>query len=428
MIPALLACATTEPAPAPAPVSTVPLPPPTWTLEPDLEFGELLLPVAGEVVARVAEDYGSWENVDLLHELAVVHSADPAGNSGNHYRVEGRIDGTDLLDLGSASVNEDVWLSRRTGQQWSDFLLSGWADHTGCCMEGDIGDLTGDAIDDVVFPALLGDLTESPSQATTWILAGPIDATHDAEWFAAFPGGGDLTVPHQPRVADWTGDGEPDLALACGRPTVAFVLGPIAEGTVTPCMEIPDVVDLSAYEFSGSLYSWLPMSHTAAGDFDGDGYPDVAQTLLGEDYTLPLAAWSGPFTGVRSREATLFRIDLVPIVKGGPQMAHVSWLTAGDLNDDAIDDLVLEWNGYEDTRLGFDKVRVAYGPLVGAVAYDSQAWVHRPELGAATINLDDIDLDGDDDLVMGMLEDTPFDGIEYLEGPLTAVFFGPVQF
>jgi len=90
--------------------------------------------------------------------------------------------------------------------------------------------------------------------------------------------------------------------------------------------------------------------------------------------------------------------------------------------------LICEWNGLWDVRLGYDQVRVAYGPLVGTIDSDSQAFVHRPDLGAFTINLDDIDLDGDGDLGMGMLEDTPFDGIGHLEGPLTAVFLGPVQF
>ncbi len=395
--------------------STVPpTSPPPWAVPPTIEYERELSSFAGPVFAELGTDGTSWENVDLLDDQQVYAYADPM-LVNNGFSIEGRIDGADLLNVGFRGLWDDrVVVTRGSSQGWSTFEWPSWGDEHNCCGRGSIGELTGDAVDDIVWESFRDGVLG------VWLLAGPIDATHDGEAYATLaPTLG--VYPGQTLMGDFDADGALDLFVNCAT-RLALGLGPFPPTEQDLCTEGFVRID-TAGGYGGDMQGyWAPQTSRTSGDFDGDGHDDIVLSVSSSDVRVP--GWSGPFFADTSREDTAFRFvqPLPPQPDGSHLVQEAAWITAGDLDDDGFGDLVIDWNS-TGSPMEHDRVTISYGPLVGDLDPWEQPLLHREDLGAWTLTLGDLDLDGDDDLVMG-IQDNGLEGIDQ-EGPLIGVFLGP---
>jgi hypothetical protein len=117
---------------------------------------------------------------------------------------------------------------------------------------------------------------------TVSVLLGKSDGTFkDAQSYLV--GAGPFSGPHSVAVADFDGDGHLDLAVVATDGTLSVLLGN-GDGT----FQDAQIFDTH----SGMTGAWSGVT----GDFNGDGFPDVAVTNLSNDVSILLndGAWNGP--------------------------------------------------------------------------------------------------------------------------------------
>lgn len=135
------------------------------------------------------------------------------------------------------------------------------------------------------------------------------------------------TSPNSVAVADFNGDGNPDLAVAnyganSGGPgsSVTVLLGD-GSGNFTQASKSPILVPTAQ---NGNSYS------LAVGDFNGDGFQDIAvASVYSDDVTVLLGNGDGTFTEAYGSPFS---------VGSHPQQPF--FVTVGDFNNDGIQDLV----------------------------------------------------------------------------------------
>ena len=152
----------------------------------------------------------------------------------------------------------------------------------------------------------------------------------------------------------------------------------------------------------------------AAGDFDCDGYDDLAIGAPGESIDEAPSAGAvniihGSASGVGQRPTTLYQSDgLAGILEPGDRVGMA--LAAGDFDGDGCDDLAVGAPG-EDLPSGLDTgaVSVSFGSpnglTQGSVHYQTDGGLGETAEGGdavgAALAAVDIDCDGDDDLAVG---------------------------
>jgi hypothetical protein len=418
-----VACQTDETSPRPGGTSAgvdtgAPLLPDAWTTDPDIEVFERLFEGPTSFVVRSGTTHADF--IDLLDPALESVYRPEEWVTATDFTMGGRWHGDDLIYVG-LRILDDLQVTTRIDGLWSNFFLPGWAGHETQYNPGVVADLTGDAEEDLVFA------TYREEQHGVWLLHGPISAELLAPPVTAVHSAQPSGIEAgDPVVADLTGDGAPDLAASLAY-SAHVVAGPIGPGTYITD-DYPGV-ELQAVE---QLDYWLPMGPATGADLDGDGMADLALSIryaVPPEPGLSVAAWAGPIATERDRDDTLFRLEF-PV--GGALPEPVVWMQAADIDDDGQADLVLESDASGVRSPVTGNVWVAYGPLIGAIASATLPKVNArcpegailPEAAAYVMNLDDIDGDGDADLVMGMVED----GREPLLGDRTAVFLGPTVF
>jgi hypothetical protein len=190
------------------------------------------------------------------------------------------------------------------------------------------------------------------------------------------------------------------------RPTVRFALASLLATTVLPVLAEPippaDIRFTGESGGSEDLFGW---SAAAAGDVNGDGFPDLVIGAPSSDEVAGFAGraylFYGPFTGNRLAanadaviSATTFGDNLGIAVDG-----------AGDLNGDGKDDLVIGARSNDAPGIQAGQVYVFHGPVAGNLTPSQANGVisgsEFEELGVAVAGVGDVNGDGRDDLLLG---------------------------
>jgi hypothetical protein len=219
------------------------------------------------------------------------------------------------------------------------------------------GDLDGTGGDELVVghafygTSLYGEFTY---KGRTWVFPATGGSHQEEEYLARITGTGDASDEHIGGQAfalgDVDGDGLDDLGLEWGR----VFYGPVAGDLLAS-----DADRVVAY-LDPAVY-YMGSAHTA-GDFDGDGLPDIA---------VPYQANEG---GERSRGAILVSqadrataetgLGSRRLYRAGEEI-DVAAIEAGDVDGDGIGDLVVGGTGGADDA-SEPAVFIEYGPFVGA--------------------------------------------------------------
>ena len=124
------------------------------------------------------------------------------------------------------------------------------------------------------------------------------------------------------------------------------------------------------------LNSLEPTGNIVAGDFDGDGAPDVVFAGASGAWLYPGSDLSGPYQ----------------LLHDDAQVAFGSRLAAGDINGDGLPELALS------TRNGA-RTRILVWRGAPTLLEDPPAWTLRDVVDSQSLTFADVDGDGDDDLV-----------------------------
>jgi hypothetical protein len=283
------------------------------------------------------------------------------------YGWYGGPDGFGDTGLGGATTNAD-WVATdpdTRGVKGSSF---------GFFVYG-IGDVNGDAFDDVMVTACCSFLQDYAAYAgAVYVYQGSSTGLSPIpDWSAIGDKGGSRFGVGGDGVGDLNGDGYDDLAVGadcynCPQPDGGQVhiwygsesgLGPTGS---------PSNADWSAQGVSDSL---LGIVARPAGDIDHDGYADLLVTAPGFDVPTPGGIlsdagawfiWKGSQNGLGDH-GTIFNADI--IAHGDQAGASLGLFEAGsgDVNNDGLDDIFVAAYLYDDPEIDEGAVFGYYSPI-----------------------------------------------------------------
>jgi len=246
--------------------------------------------------------------------------------------------------------------------------------------------------------------------------------------------------------ADFNGDGFGDLAIGVPYERLdAGVAGGVnvlfgwSSGLSSDFDQFWDQDMISAsHSWDGDRFG----AALAAGDFDGDGYVDLAVGVPYDDTSIDDVGWVnviyGSGGGFSGGERWIQGYgDVQDTAQAGDRFG--SALAVGDFNGDGYDDLAIGapyedlYDGTFDTRYDAGAVNVLYGSSGGLTAADDQflyqgggiqGLANHYELFGYALTAGDFNGNGYDDLAIGVPGDSDDSGAEHA-GVVNVVYGGP---
>jgi hypothetical protein len=269
------------------------------------------------------------------------------------------------------------------------------------------GDVDGDGLADLLIGAYGNDDGGTDAGAAYLVLGPASDgALSAAEAQLTGEDAGDYAGWSVAGVGDWDGDGLADLAIgAYGADDAASGAGLVYVVTGGPAGDL----DLGASTFMayGESYNdaagW---SVAGAGDYTGDGTPDLVVGAYGDDDGGSGAGSAYVVAGGRSGGESLSLAYAHLVGVSSDDAAGYSVAGAGDTNGDGIDDVLV--GAYLDGTggAGAGAAFLVFGPASGEIDLGSAdvsflGETAGDDAGAAVAGAGDTDGDGNDDLLVG---------------------------
>ncbi len=285
---------------------------------------------AGDLVGSAVASAGDV-NADGYDDLIIGAYGDDDGGSaaGAAYLILGPVTGDVDLSLADAK------------------FIGESADHYAGWSVASAGDVNADGYDDLI----IGALGYEGATGAAYLVLGPVTGEVDLSLaHAKFIGesGYPLAGWAVAAAGDVNADGYADVIVGAPNPegqgVVYLILGPV--------MGDVDLSLADARFFSEGDDDGTGSSMAAAGDVNGDGYDDIMIGAVGKDggYSERGAAYLmfGPVTG----DVDLAAADVKFLGEDAGDLVGSAVASAGDVNGDGYDDLIVGAAGYESDDRG----------------------------------------------------------------------------
>lgn len=330
------------------------------------------------------------------------------------YRANGVSSGAAFVIYGQAGTRGNLDLDYLTADEGFALLgdpLQSVADQAGTCVSS-AGDLNGDGFDDLIVGAHYG----GNARGRAYVVYGQAEP-RDAVTLSAMTAGEGFVIQGLANVTlvgfsvasagDVNGDGLDDILVGAPGDTAnagsVLVLygqtgayGPITWGTVAP----EDGFYLTA-SAEGDADGWLQLGYSVsgAGDVNHDGIDDILVTAPAGNAAYVIYGQTGDRASVLL--GTMTQAEGFAIGNAQQVIYPLTMSSAGDVNDDGIDDFML---------YSYGSIHVIYGQSGPRAAIDlaslsaEQGFVIDPHgylPGYAISSAGDVNGDGIDDMIVG---------------------------
>ena len=354
------------------------------------------------------------------------YGGDPSGQT---YVVFGK--------AGLADVSQ-IDLSALNGSNGFQIKSDGFYDFAGFSVST-AGDVNGDGFDDLIVGAPYGG---TYLEGRSYVVFGKADWTGTPILDASLLDGTngfqlsgidkeDHSGLSVSSAGDLNGDGLDDLVIGApdaGAGGQTYVVFGKVDWTGTPAVDLGSLDGTDGFRIAGGAGDLVGRSVRSAGDVNGDGIADIivgapgaesgADAYVGESYVIfGKASWADTpvFDPANLDGSNGFR--LVGTYSGHRSGYSVS--TAGDVNGDGIDDLIVgsPYGSNGEAHVVYGKANWEGTPALDLGALDgTDGFVLIGTNGHSVASAGDVNQDGFDDLIIG----APFDG----NGGRSYVVFG----
>jgi FG-GAP repeat/Tryptophan-rich Synechocystis species C-terminal domain len=367
-------------------------------------------------------------NGDGIDDLIIgANRADPNGpDSGQSYVVFGKLSGFSA-NLNLATLNST-----------NGFKINGIAaGHRSGSSVSSAGDINGDGIDDLIIGAPYTDPNNLNSSGQSYVVFGSrsgfgtnlnlsnLDGTNGFRINGIVAGDNSGTAVSS--AGDINGDGIDDLLIGAppadstgnnsGQSYVVFG----SRSTFGSSINLSNLSITSGFKLNGITYDRSGSSVSSAGDINGDGIDDL---IIGASNSSPHGIYSGKsYVVFGSRSGFNFNTSL-NILNGngfkisgiaGSDFSGTSVSSAGDINGDGIDDLLIGATGADPNGSSSGQSYVVFGSrssfglnlnlnlsdLNGTNGFKINGIAADDFSGWSVSSAGDINGDGIDDLVIG---------------------------